>query len=199
MPYGFIQDKFEIKLLILYILARVAEPVDLPTLTDLTMCDGGVDYFSFTEELAHLKETEHVTLENELYAITDKGRQNGEVCEEEIPISVRMKCDKNIAALNAKIHRRNQVKAEITSAPRSEERTVKLTLSDDSGPVFSLSLLAPSQAQAEKIAANFKAAPEDIWNSILMRLVQDAPAPKKAAPEKEADRKTEGTDHAADA
>ena len=39
---GFIHDKLDIKLLVLYILDRAAAPIDFATLTDLSMCDGGV-------------------------------------------------------------------------------------------------------------------------------------------------------------
>ena len=45
--FGFIHDKLDIKLLILYIMDRVAAPIDFDTLTDLSMCDNGVDYFQF--------------------------------------------------------------------------------------------------------------------------------------------------------
>ena len=34
--YGFIHDKLDIKFLILYFMARVAAPIDFPTLTELT-------------------------------------------------------------------------------------------------------------------------------------------------------------------
>lgn len=44
---GFIQDKLEIKFLILYLAARVIEPVPFDTLLDLTLCDDAVDYFRF--------------------------------------------------------------------------------------------------------------------------------------------------------
>ena len=44
MP-GFIHDKLEIKFLILYITARVIEPIPFDTVWDLAMCDEGVDYF----------------------------------------------------------------------------------------------------------------------------------------------------------
>ena len=46
---GFIQDKLEIKFLILYLAARVIEPVPFDTLLDLTLCDDAVDYFDFSE------------------------------------------------------------------------------------------------------------------------------------------------------
>ena len=47
--FGFISDKLEIKFLILYIAARVVGPVPFEVLQDLSMCDGGVDYFRFSE------------------------------------------------------------------------------------------------------------------------------------------------------
>ena len=42
---GFIHDKLDIKFLVLYLMARVASPVDFATLADLTFCDDGVEYF----------------------------------------------------------------------------------------------------------------------------------------------------------
>ena len=49
MSVGFIRDKLEIKFLILYIAARVAEPLPLEGMQELTMCDDGIDYFAFSE------------------------------------------------------------------------------------------------------------------------------------------------------
>lgn len=45
MGIAFIQDKLEIKFLILYIASRLTEPVDGADLQDMTMCDEGIDYF----------------------------------------------------------------------------------------------------------------------------------------------------------
>lgn len=69
--FGFISGKLEIKFLILYIASRVVKPVPFETLQELSMCDGGVDYFGFSECLADLVRTEHLTLAEGLYAITD--------------------------------------------------------------------------------------------------------------------------------
>ena len=78
---GFIHDKLDIKFLILYLMARVAGPVDFTTLADLTFCDDGVEYFDFAESVAELVSTGHLAVEGDLYTITDKGRRNGEICE----------------------------------------------------------------------------------------------------------------------
>ena len=83
--YGFIHDKLDIKFLILYFMARVAAPIDFPTLTELTVCDDGIGYFEFAEAVSELVESGHLTLEDGLYSITEKGRENGAACESSLP------------------------------------------------------------------------------------------------------------------
>ena len=69
---GFIQDELEIKFLILYIAARVIEPVPFDTILDLTLCDDAIDYFDFSDCLTDLVRTEHLTLSDDgLYFITE--------------------------------------------------------------------------------------------------------------------------------
>ena len=60
MGIAFIQDKLEIKFLILYIASRLTEPVDGADLQDMTMCDEGIDYFDYAECLGDLVKTEHL-------------------------------------------------------------------------------------------------------------------------------------------
>ena len=103
MGVGFIRDKLEIKFLILYIAARVSEPLPLEGMQELTMCDDGIDYFAFSECLADLVKTEHLRLTDDgCYAITPKGLRNSEICESSLPYSVRIRTDKNVAAYNKK-------------------------------------------------------------------------------------------------
>ncbi len=47
---GFIHDKLDIKILILFILRRLPEPVTFDVLRDLTLCDDGIGYFDFADE-----------------------------------------------------------------------------------------------------------------------------------------------------
>lgn len=46
---GFIQDEMDLKLLVLYIMARIAAPITFLQLLELALCDAGVDYFSLTQ------------------------------------------------------------------------------------------------------------------------------------------------------
>lgn len=47
MSHGFVRTQFEVKLLILYILAQLCQPVERAALTELVLAVEGVNYFQF--------------------------------------------------------------------------------------------------------------------------------------------------------
>ena len=106
---GFIQNDLDLKMMILYLMDRVAAPISFLQLLDLAMCDSGVDYFSLSQAVGHMVETEHLSLEEGRYAITEKGRRNSKICEDSLPFSVRRRCDANLSALNQTLRRQEQV------------------------------------------------------------------------------------------
>ena len=141
MGIGFIQDKLEIKFLILYIAARVTEPLTPEDMQDLTMCDDGIDYFDYAECLNDLVKTEHLHLTEEgRYAITDKGMKNSQICESSLPLSVRQRSDRNIAAY-----------------------TVTLALRDDVDQLMELQLMVADRPTADALAQRFQREPERLY------------------------------------
>ena len=170
--HGFIHDKLDIKFLILYIMARVAAPIDFHALTDLTMCDDGVDYFEFAEAVSELVETGHLTLEEELYAITDKGLRNSQICESSLPYSVRLRCDKNIAIWNRKLRRKSQVRA-VWDQRANGTYTVRLNLDDDMGSVMDLRLMVVREDMAKVLSERFQKDPEKLYSKIMDLLLSD--------------------------
>lgn len=171
MP-GFIHDKLEIKFLILYITARVIEPIPFDTVWDLAMCDEGVDYFDFAEAVAELVDTDHLTHADDRYAITEKGKRNGGICESSLPYSVRVKCDKNVARLNGQLRRDAQVRAERILRDDGTY-TLRLALDDEHGNLITLELLAATEQQANRLADQFKTHPEQVYNGVLDVLLTD--------------------------
>ena len=150
---GFIQDKLEIKFLILYVAARLIEPVPFEAMQELTMCDDGIDFFDFSECLSNLVESQHLTLSDDgLYAITEKGLHNGAICESSLPYSVRLRADKNITIFNQKLKRRAQIQSDI--APRRNGTyTVTLAFNDDeSQPILKMELMVPKEVMAKDLA-----------------------------------------------
>lgn len=170
MSVGFIRDKLEIKFLILYIAARVSEPLPLEGMQELTMCDDGIDYFDFSECLNDLVKTEHLKLSDDgRYGITAKGLRNSEICESSLPYSVRLRVDKNISAYNKMLLRRNQVQSRVT--PRDNGTfTVTLLLRDDVDCVMDLELAVATEEMAKDLAERFKKNPEKLYSGILTAL-----------------------------
>jgi hypothetical protein len=173
-PAGFIHDKLEIKFLILYIAARLVEPVPLEGLQELTMCDEGIDYFSFSECVSSLVQTEHLRLnENNLYCITVKGLRNSQICESSLPYSVRIKVGKTIAGYNQMLLRKSQVRSSVAKRDNGTY-TVLLSLSDDVDNVMKLELMSGSEEMARDLCARFQKAPEEVYSSLLSALYQDS-------------------------
>lgn len=170
MPMGFIQSELDLKLLVLYIMSRVAGPVTFLQLLELALCDEGVDYFSLTEAVGHMVETGQLERDEEQhYSITDKGRRNSEICESSLPYSIRMRCDENLVRLNDVLKRAALVQTDLK--PNGDGTcTVRLFFSDDSGPLMDLKLLSPSLRQGQLLSARFHDTPESIYHNIMALL-----------------------------
>ena len=171
--FGFITDSLEIKLLILYIASRLAGPVPFEVLQDLSMCDDGVDYFGFSECLADLVRTEHLTLTDDgLYAITEKGRVNSAVCETSLPYSVRMQVEKDLVVHNEQIKRRNLGGASVE--PRHKGGySVTLSLSDELDELMKLELMVTREDMALELQRRFQANAEVLYSKILSVLYEE--------------------------
>lgn len=164
---GFIQDQLELKVLILYIAARVVEPIPYDTLWDLTLCDSGIDYFEFSTCVTDLVRTEHLTKDQQdLYAITEKGRRNSVICESNLAYSVKQHCEKTIRDCNRKITLHNQVRAS-NEQRENGTYTVTLHLEDDMGSILELNLMAVNQEMAQGIQQRFLDNPQQIYGGIM--------------------------------
>lgn len=170
MGVGFIRDKLEIKFLILYVAAGVAEPMPLSDIQAMTMIDDGIDYFDFSQCLNELVETEHLRRnQEERYVITPKGLKNSEICQSSLPYSVRMKADKLIAAYRQELLRRAQVQAQVTRRENGTY-TVELRLSDDVDDLMQLRLMVATEEMARDLAGRFERDPEQIYSQLVAAL-----------------------------
>lgn len=169
---GFIRDPLDVKVVVLYVMARVAAPISFDTLTELSLRDGAMDYFLFAQAVDELLTTGHLVRDEDgLYAITDKGRTNGGIMENSIPSSVRGHCDRALAKINAALRRAAQISARIAEDEGGRQH-VELGLSDDEGQLFSLRLAVPTPEQGEEIVQRFQNYPENTFHAILSCLLQ---------------------------
>lgn len=172
---GFIHGKLDIKLLILFIASRLAGPVDLSTFTELCLCDDGVDYFQLAQCLAELVDSGHLSLADDLYAITEKGRRNLFDSESSLSPVIRARCVQRLAPLNKVLRQKAQVQAQVEPLS-SGGWIVRLTLSDEHDTLFSLELLSPAEETGVQIAQHFQSHPEAIYNGVLGVLLSEGSA-----------------------
>ena len=169
--YGFIRDKLEIKILILFVLSRLTEPVDFETLTDLCLCDDAISYFDYSDCVNELIATDHIYFDGQKYVITDKGRKNGSVTETGIPYTVRLKAEKSAAVANARLARDTMISTD-KEMKRGGGYTVHLSLSDGTCDIISMELFAASSKQADDIEAGFRKHAEAVYNAIIKKLFE---------------------------
>jgi len=164
--FGFIHEKIEIKVLILFIMRRMSDPVTLDILTELTMCDDGISYFDFSESVAELVATEHLRIEGENYHLTQKGNRNGEITEDSLPYSVRIKAETKAAQLRAALNRNSLIKT-YRGCDSEGKHTVKLSLSDGIGDIVVMELFAANEEQAQALENGFRKNAESIYNALI--------------------------------
>ena len=165
---GFIHEKLDIKILILFILSRLPGEVDPETLGDLCRFDGGIDYFDYSDCLADLVETGHVTRTETGYSITPKGARNAGTVESSLPYSVRAKALKLLAPVAERLRRAAMISAKHSVS--DEGCVVELAMSDGKGEIIHLRLLCADENQAELMEKNFRRDAEEYYQKIAEML-----------------------------
>ena len=168
---GFVRDKLDIKILILFILRRLPAPIDGNGLAELAICEDSISYFDYSECLAELVESAHVSLTEAGYAITDKGRKNGEIIEGALPYTVRLAAERAVSKVAKQLRRDELISTSHT--PRGRGFETELALSDDVGQVISMRIYCVSEAMAERIERNFRRQAEDLAASLLDSLTKE--------------------------
>lgn len=166
--FGFIHDKLDIKLLILFVLRHLPAEIDGERLGDLVLIDGGIGYFDYKVCLAELVGTAMVSEEDGCYRVTAKGSRNCEILENSLPYSVRAKAQRVMAPVIDEMRRSSMILAnhELTD----KGLMVYLAVDDGMGNIFDLKILAADEQQAKKIEKNFKRHAEDYYNRFIQEL-----------------------------
>lgn len=170
---GFIHDMMDVKVLILYVMSRVNYPVTIQQIYELCYQDECLSYFDVCTAVPEMVNSLHLQLlENDCYAITEKGKADGALTQDSIAFTVRQKAENAVARFNRQIRRSSYVKTQIL--PRENgDFTVLMSLDDEMGNLMTLELMAPDQRQAVRLGRLFEKKAEVIYNLTMTELLDD--------------------------
>ena len=162
---GFIHDKLDIKILILFVLRRLPAPVDPETLLELCQVDGGIGYFDYSDCISDLLKSGHMEETEEGFRITEKGARNADATESSLPYSVRSKALRGIAPVEERMRRM----AMITARHSLDEKgcMVELAVADGKGEMIHLHLLCAGEEQAKAMEKRFRRDAEGYYQKIV--------------------------------
>ena len=155
-PKGYLHNKLDVKVLILFILARIDTPLTVQELFEVAYQDESLNYFVFAESLPELAESGHLEADEKgRYSITEKGREQGAAVEDSLAIPVVRKVSDAIAGKLIALRREGFI---TTAVSQDSEGNWISTLNyrDDGMPMMTLSLMAPNEDLAHSMAANLK-------------------------------------------
>ena len=169
---GFIHDMLDVKVLILFVMARVSYPVTTGEIYELCYQDDCLSYFDVGPAIPEMVKSGHLKEDGEKYVITEKGKADGSLTEDSIAFTVKQRAENAVAKYNSQIRRSSFVKTQVI--PReSGDYSVIMALDDEMGNLMTLELGAPDQRQAVRLGKLFEKKAEMVYNLTMAELLDD--------------------------
>lgn len=171
--HGFIHDMMDVKVLILFVAARVNYPLTTQEVYELCYQDECLSYFDVCTAIPEMVASGHMEqVENDRYQITEKGRQDGSITEDSVAFTVRQRAENAVDRFNRQLRRSSFVKTQII--PRENgECSVVMSLDDDFSNLMTLELVAPNQRQAVRLSRLFEEKAERVYNLTMKVLLEE--------------------------
>ncbi len=171
--HGFIHDMMDVKVLILFVAARVKYPMTTQELYELCYQDDCLSYFDVCTAVPEMVSSGHLQiLSDERYEITEKGRQDGALTEDSIAFTVRQRAENAVTRFNRQLRRKSYIKTDL-SQKETGDWGVQVALDDDMGNLMRLELYAPDQRQALRLQKALEQKTEFVYNFIMTELLEE--------------------------
>lgn len=170
---GFIHDMLDVKVLVLFVMARVSYPINIQQIYELCYQDDCLSYFDICTAVPEMVESGHLReVVTGTYEITEKGRADGALTEDSVAYTVKCKAENAVAKFNRSQRRSSFVKTQVI--PRENgDYSVVMALDDEVGNLMTLELLAPNQRQAVRLSKLFEQKAENLYNLTMAELLDE--------------------------
>ena len=168
---GFIHDMLDVKILILFVMARSNYALNAQEIYELCYQDDCLSYFDVCTAIPEMVKSGHLEeMEGEKYQITAKGRETDELVGDSIAFTVKQRAENAVARSNRQIRRMSYIKTQVVSTEEGEHSVIMI-LNDDIGNLMKLELQAPDSRQAHRLSRLFEEKAENVYNLIMTELL----------------------------
>lgn len=173
---GGMHDKYEVKILICYLLNNCSKPITQDQLNFIFQNEKIVNYFTYSDAISelfkseHIFEKEHSDHKKYLY-LNELGVTTSQTLKHMLPRSLK---DNVIAAcmkLLAKL--KTEKENEVTVTPFGTGFNVECIIHDTDFDLMKLTVFAPDEMQATRIKNNFLNSPTNIYSGLINLLTTD--------------------------
>ena len=163
----------DVKVLILFVMARCGYPVTCQEIYELCYQDDCLSYFDVCTAIPEMVRSGHLkALDDEKYEITEKGKIDGSLTEDSIAFTVKQRAENAVARFNRQMRRSSFVKTQVI--PRENgDYSVIMALDDELGNLMTLELVAPDQRQAVRLSRLFEKKAETVYNLTMAGLLDE--------------------------
>ena len=165
----------ENKLLMLYVLKSIKEPISNTQLTEIILENNFMNYFTFQQYLAELAESKFVKYQEandkKLLILTEKGDNVLSLFKDRISPSKISIIDVYIKDKIVSIKKELTIHADYTLGDSDNSFIVDLKAIEDQTLLMELKLSVPTKNQATSICSKWKENPSEIYTNIINILI----------------------------
>ena len=170
---GFIHDMMDVKILILYVTARAEYPMTTQEIYEVCYQDDRLSYFDVCTAIPEMVVSGHLQeVEKDKFAITEKGRQDGELTADTLVFTLRQRAENAVQRFNRQTRRSSFVKTQVEECDNGEY-TVRMSLDDQAGCLMKLELYAPDHRQAQRLCKLLERKAEEVYDLTMTELLDE--------------------------
>ena len=163
----------ENKVLILYILSKLNEPITNDNLLQLVISVLDMNYFYFQQFLLDLLEKNYIICFSQdgkqVYQITEDGKNALSLTDDMLPGIIKLKVDTSFGNEIKNVIEQEAITAEYVPIG-NDNYTVTCKINENNNCIFEISVFAGSREEAKKIVDNWKENAYSIYPEILNSL-----------------------------
>lgn len=170
---GGLRDRNEIKTLICYLVNRLETPITKEQLNEIICEEGIANYFELNQALSEVISNGNVSYDldgtEEILHITEIGKNNAAILEDDIPYTVREKAFNAAIKLQTLLRIERENKIEIQKIDNGYN--IKISVLDGSDEIMSVILFVADYEQALAVKEKYISDPTKVYSGIVSLLM----------------------------